>query len=201
MLEIKINQLKSCKIFDKIIISSNSLIAKKISKKYNCNFVLRKDKFSNNITSWSDVITNVIETSRLNKNDIISWCHVTSPLFIDYKKALLKFKQSKKNGYDSLVAVNKFNGFLLDKNLYPVNYNWGKWHDYSQNLPNYYTVNGALFISSVSTILNLNYLIGKKPIKFECADDVSIDIDNEFDFEIAKIIFEKKMKKKFSFNY
>ena len=86
MLEIKINQLKSCKIFDKIIISSNSLIAKKISKKYNCNFVLRKDKFSNNITSWSDVITNVIETSRLNKNDIISWCHVTSPLFIDYKK-------------------------------------------------------------------------------------------------------------------
>ena len=72
----------------------------------------------------------------------------------------------KKNGYDSLVAVNKFNGFLLNDRLYPINYNWGKWHDYSQNLPNYYTVNGALFISTASSILDLNYLIGKNRFIF-----------------------------------
>ena len=196
LLEIKIKQLKLSKAFDKIIISSNSFHAKKLAKKYNCKFVKRVARYSNNITSWSEVITNVVKTSNLKKNDIVSWCHVTSPLFNDYKKAVIKFMKFKKKGYDSLVAVNKFNGFLLNERLYPVNYNWGKWHDYSQNLPNYYTVNGALFISTVSSILDLNYLIGKKPIHFLCSDKVSIDIDTEIDFEIAKIIFKMANAKK-----
>ena len=196
LLEIKIRQLLSCKVFDKIVISSNSIIAKKLSKKYGCKFVTRKDKYSNNVTSWSDVITNVVENANLNYDDIVSWCHVTSPLFNEYKKAIKKFNISKKKGFDSLVAVNKFNGFLLNENLYPVNYNWGKWHNYSQNLPKYYNVNGALFISNVSTILDLNYLIGRKPDKYLCSDYTSIDIDNEIDFEIARIIFKKKMNKK-----
>ena len=197
LLEIKIRQLLSSKIYDKIIISSNSIVAKKISKKYGCKFVSRDNKYSNNITSWSEVITNVVENANLKHNDTVSWCHVTSPLFNEYRKAITKFQKSKKKGFDSLVAVNKFNGFLLNESLYPVNYNWGKWHNYSQNLPKYFNVNGALFILNVSTILNLNYLIGKKPDKYVCSDYTSIDIDNDVDFEIAKIIFRKKIKKRF----
>jgi CMP-N-acetylneuraminic acid synthetase len=193
LLEIKIKQLISEKIFDRIVISSNSNLAKNIAKKYNCNFILREDKFSNNIIAWSDVITTVVKSVNSKKNDNIFWCHVTSPLFNQYKKAFKKYQNSLKKGFDSLVAVNKFSGFLLNENLYPVNYNWGKWHNYSQYLPNYYNVNGALFINKTSTILDLNYLIGKKPDKFLCNDDVSIDIDNEFDFEIAKLIFKKKI--------
>ncbi len=195
LLEIKIKQLLSNKIFDKIIISSNSKYAEKISKKYRCKFIFRGDKYSNNITSWSEVITNVVANANLKNNDTVSWCHVTSPLFNEYKKAIVKFKKSQKKGFDSLVAVNKFNGFLLNENLYPVNYNWGKWHTYSQSLPKYFSVNGALFIANVSTILDLNYLIGKNPDKYLCSDYTSIDIDNEFDFEIAQTIFKRKVKK------
>ena len=196
LLEIKIKQLILSKAFNKIVISSNSPLAKKLAIRYKCNFVKRSSKFSNNITPWSDVITNVVKSSKLKKNDVISWCHVTSPLFKDYKKALKKFNKAKKKGYDSLIAVNRFKGFLLNEKLYPVNYNWGRWHDYSQNLPKYYNVNGALFINTVSNVLNLNYLIGKKPIHYECSDKVSIDIDNEIDFEIAKTIFKMSNKKR-----
>ena len=67
LLEIKIKQLKLSKAFDKIIISSNSFHAKKLAKKYNLKFVKRVARYSNNITSWSEVITNVVKTSNLKK--------------------------------------------------------------------------------------------------------------------------------------
>ena len=47
------------------------------------------------------------------------------PIIQDYKKALEKFNKAKKKGYDSLITVNRFKGFLLNEKLYPVNYNWG----------------------------------------------------------------------------
>ena len=60
LLEIKIKQLILSKAFNKIVISSNSPLAKKLAIRYKCNFVKRSSKFSNNITPWSDVITNVV---------------------------------------------------------------------------------------------------------------------------------------------
>ena len=134
----------------------------KIAKKYKCEFFLRKSKFSNNVTSWSDVIIQVLKDIKFNDGDIISWCHVTSPLFFDYKKVLKKFIKNE-DKYDSIVAVNKFKGFLLNHAYLPVNYSWGKWHQYSQNLPSYYAVNGALFILRLKTANNIyNFFVNNK---------------------------------------
>ena len=137
LFQIKLIQLVRSKQFDRIIVSSDSLDARKISAKYNgVEFYYREKKFCNNKISWSNVINEVLDGKEINKEDIISWCHVTSPFFKNYKSMLEKFKKCKKN--DSMLTLQENKSFILNENLKPINYQFGKWHDYSQNLPKYY---------------------------------------------------------------
>ena len=196
LLEYKIEQLIKIKTIDRIIISSNSKKAKKIATKYKIEFVNRPDYYCDNKVSWSEVIEYVITSIKKTKgNEIIMWCHTTSPLFNEYNKGIKLFLKSEKKGFDSLVSVNEFNEFLLDANANPINYNWGPWHKYSQNLKsNYFTVNGALFIARKSTYQYLKYVIGKNPIMMKTKKQNSLDIDNNIDFNYAKFLVENDKK-------
>ncbi len=196
LLEIKIIQLINSKQFDKIIISSDSEIAKEISKKYkkNVEFHYRHKKYSNNQIKWHEVITEVIRGKKIQKKDIICWCHVTSPFFKKYKNIVDKFLKLERK-YDSIVAVNKFRGFLLNSNFDPVNYQFGQWHKYSQHLSKYYSVNGACFCLRKETIDKMKYLIGEKPNVLICSDLESLDLDTNLDFKVAQILFKKTLLK------
>jgi CMP-N-acetylneuraminic acid synthetase len=192
LLEYKIEQLQKNKNINRIVISSNSKNAKKIAIKYKIDFVNRPEYYCNNKVSWSEVIEYVISSvGKKKSNEIIMWCHTTSPLFNDYSKGIKLFLKCEKKGFDSLVSVNEFNEFLLDSNANPINYNWGPWHKYSQNLKkNYFTVNGALFIARKTTFLNFKYVIGKNPVMMKTKKKNSIDIDNDIDFKYAKFLLE-----------
>ena len=190
--DIKIEQLIKAKLIDKIIISSNNL---KLSKYEKLNkkiiFIKRNNKFCNNIISWSDMISHIIDSNRINDNDIIVWSHTTSPLFSKFDEAISVYKKMEKKGYDSLIGVQKFNGFLLDNNSRPIKYNWGVWHKYSQFLDKYFLVNGSIFIGRKKTFLKTKYLTGINPFKFLCSDIESIDLDTELDFSFAQHIYSR----------
>ena len=190
--DIKIEQLINAKQVNKIIISSNNLILSKYEKlNKKILFIKRNNKFCNNTIPWSDMIYHVINTKQILENDIIVWSHTTSPFFSKFDKAINTFKIIEKKGYDSLIGVQKFNGFLLDNNSRPINYNWGVWHKYSQFLDKYFLVNGAIFIGRKKTFLNTKYLTGINPFKFLCTDIESIDLDTELDFSFAQHIYNK----------
>ena len=40
--------------------------------------------------------------------------------------------------FDCIITVKKFKEFVLDENGKPVNFNFGRWHEWSQNLPQWY---------------------------------------------------------------
>ena len=184
LLDIKVDQLKKSNYIKKIFISSDFKKLKHYEKNNkNIFFINRKKKFCNNIISWSEMIYNVVYNLPCSNNSIIVWSHTTSPFFYRFDDAIKYFLKNEKKGYDSLFSTEKFKGFLIDKSLSPVNYQWGYWHKYSQFLSPYYLINGAIFILRKKTILDSKYIIGKNPINFECTSRESLDIDNEEDFE------------------
>ncbi len=195
LLDILVNKLKKCKAISKIYISSNSNKVKKISQKLKCNYLNRKDKFCNNITPWSDVIYEVVNSIPESDDTIIMWCHTTTPLFDSYKKAIKMYKNLKPKN-DGLISVAKFSQFIVRENKLPLNYSWGVWHPYSQNLENLFYITGALFMAKKKVMLKNRYVISKNP-EYLVADSIeTIDIDTNYDFELAKILYKNRNKLK-----
>ena len=61
----------------------------------------------------------------------------------------------------------------------------------TQDLPKYFTLNGAMYYSQVSALLTSQSFINKNTFGFEMPAYASVDIDTQFDWEIAEIIGQK----------
>ena len=59
-------------------------------------------------------------------NDLVLWCHTTSPLFDNFEKAINQFMLNEKKGYDSLVTTTRYNGFLFRSKLKSFKLSMGK---------------------------------------------------------------------------
>lgn len=194
LLELKIMQLIESECFDRIYISTNSASAHQIAKKYDeVQIIEREDKYCNNVINWSEVITEVANSIPEDEGTAIAWCHATSPLFSNFKECLKLFEENLKNGsYNGLVTVTSLNEFIVNQAVRPVNYSWGVWHQYSQNLEKLYSITGSLFIAEKSEMIKNKYVISTSPLLFEVSPYEAIDIDTEYDFELAKLLFMNK---------
>ena len=193
LLDIKINQLKKANIFDEIYISSDSPDAKKSSELHDVKFIQRDISLCNNITPWSDVIFEVVNSIPESNDAHIAWSHTTSPLFNLFNDCLERYFLNLDAGtHNGLVAVSSCKEFILDEMATPVNYSWGPWHKYSQYLKKYYFVSGALFVSSKEEMLKNRYVISSNPYLFKATAEESVDIDTEFDFKFAQYLINQK---------
>lgn len=182
LLKLKVDQLKASSTISRIYISSDSSRARQLAEDYEVEFLERDPWLCSSEVRWSEVIAGVAET--VPGNPYICWAHTTSPLFRDFDRAVEQFR-SLNETYDSLVTVCPFQGFLLSKQGRPMNYSFGVWHDYSQDLEPLYSVTGALFIAAKANIQKWRYLIGIKPYLMEVDPTMAVDIDNEHDFRLA----------------
>ena len=198
LFELLIDKLIDSKSFDEIYVSSNLHSLKDTLSEKGVNFISRPDEFCNNDVPWSDVIAHVAQSIPEDDNSNIAWCHTTSPTFNRYKEAVSKYlKQKKELKNDGLITVTKSSDFIISEKLQPLNYSWGPWHQYSQFLEKFFYITGALFITTKQNMLKNRYVISRNPFLFEVNNYESIDIDSEYDFELAKILLEnKKIDKK-----
>jgi len=193
LFELKLQHLIEANMFDEIYVSTNSQKAKEVSLRYpNIKVIDRDDYYCNNITLWSDVIYEVVSSIPEDDNVSIAWCHTTSPLFKRYQECIVEYKKSIKDGYNGLITVASLNEFIVSQKARPVNYNWGVWHEYSQNLDKLYSITGAFFIAKKSEMLKNRYVISKKPYLFEVSNFEAIDIDTMYDFKIAQLMYKNK---------
>jgi len=190
LLDIKINQLKKENLFDEIYVSSDSKDAKKSCDKHGIKYLKRDISLCNNITPWSEVIFEVVNSIPEPDATNVAWCHTTSPLFNRFNSCLEKYKNilEKKEG-NGVVAVSRCKEFIVDENATPVNYTWGPWHRYSQHLKKYYFISGALFLTTKNEMLKNRYVISTSPYLMEFTAEESIDIDTEFDYKYAQYVY------------
>ena len=193
LLDILITKLKKCKEISKIYISSNSKKINNISKKNKCFYLERDLRYCNNVTSWSEVIFEVVNNIPENENTVLMWCHTTTPIFDSYKNAISIYK-NKKFKNDGLISVEKYKRFLISEKKKPINYSWGIWHPYSQDIDSVFSVTGALFMMKIKDFKKNRYVISKNPYFLETKNLEGIDIDTKDDFKLAQLLYRNKSK-------
>lgn len=193
LFDLLIEKLIDSKVFDEIYVSSNSKKLQDKTSELGIKYIFRDDKFCNNSIPWSDVVAHVAESIPEDPTSTLAWCHTTSPTFNRYKDAVKKYLELKDKGtHDGLMTVEKSSEFILSEKLQPLNFAWGPWHKYSQYLESYYYMSNTLFISSIKIMIEHKYMVSKNPYLYKLKPYESIDIDNEYDFELAKILMNNK---------
>lgn len=112
LIEYAIETAKKSKVFNNIYINSDSLIFKKIAKKNNINFYLRKKKFGTSNTKSDDVVFDFLKN---NDCDILVWVNPIAPLqsSSEIKKVINYFVKKKLN---SLITTNKVKSHAIYNN-------------------------------------------------------------------------------------
>jgi CMP-N-acetylneuraminic acid synthetase len=195
-----IKEALKIKEFSKVIVSTDSKKIQNISKKYGaeCPF-LRPKNISRDKSLTIDVIKHAVkylDAKSFDKFENIVLLQPTSPFRkkIDIKNAIQKFLKNKRAS--SLISVVEVGDFHPAR-MYYINNNKLEKNKLSeskvgrprQNLKTMYLRNGAIYIIKKKNI-NGNFL-GTFPIGFLMPKDRSLNIDDNYDFEIAKNYIKK----------
>ncbi len=163
------------------------------------DFFKRPKKYSGNKSKISETIVNMLKIYEKNENCIVKniiLLQVTSPLrkLIHIKNAIKLFESKNYQSLSSLceTEVSPFWTNHLENNYSLKNFLNFKFIDkMSQDLPKRYQINGAIFISEKNSYLKYKRFFNRpNSIAFIMPKEYSIDIDNEFDYKIAKNLLE-----------
>lgn len=177
-------------------LSSDSKKILNIAKKYGSIPIIRPKKFSNNLSLANEVIShslNEIKKKFKNFNDIICvYLQPTSPfrnskhvdealrIFIkNDAKALISVEESQKSAYKSII-IKKNRISPLFKKIYLFLNN--------QALIKTYNPNGAIYVFRYKDFVKNQSIPTTDVMPYIMSQKDSLDIDNPFDYKIAKLI-------------
>ena len=157
---------------------------------YGVNFLLRDPELSKDNTHWSDVVTGIINTIPCKDEEDIAWVQVPCPLFDarQFRAALARWLSIPKDLYDCLITVGEMKDFVVDKAGVPLNFQYGRWHAVSQDLPSWYLIQRQFHVMKKETYLRCHYDIGTRPYLYSVSQP-SIDIDTEHEFSYAQYLY------------
>ena len=197
-----IKQAIKSKIFDHIVVSTDSKIILKRAKSYGADgWFIRPKNLASDFSSKIPAIKHaLIESEKFynKKFKFIVDLDVSSPLrkiediinaykFFIKKKAdiLLTGTKSKKNPYFNIVETEK-------KKVRRVE-NIKKKIFRRQDAPKTYDLNASIYIWNRKTLINSDYVIGgkNKTVLYEMPENRSIDIDSELDFKLVEFLLKK----------
>jgi len=191
LLEIKVSQAVQSKYLRNVYVSSDSDEMLKLAESYDAIGIKRDSYFASNTVPMNSVYEYMAK--QLDCEHIV-YLHVTSPLLknqtLDH--CIEKYKCLDPKNYDSLATVNHLHEYLW-KDGKPINYNPGE-HPRSQDLPEVFSLNFAVNIISREKMIKQKNIIGKSFYPIVMDKEESIDVDTEFEFNIAEFLYLKKMK-------
>lgn len=184
----KIHQLKESGVYE-ILVSSDSDVMLDMAKAESVRAEKRPDDLANESRPFGDL---VIHVSELMTGSHLMWAPVTSPTLDGafYKNAMSLYEANLKNGYDSLTTVEDFKHFLIEKNGKPYNFNPDAAVTNSQQLPEMYKWTCGCSIIPVELARKYRFIFGKHPYCLEVSQYYGIDIDTEYDYRMAKAIYD-----------
>ena len=190
---------KSCGLFKRIIVSTDSYNISKIAKKYGAEVpFLRSKKLANDFTSTSDVLIDCINKIS-SQNTKYHFCLYPTTTLLFKKDLINSFKKIKQNDFDLLVPVLDYNVSpyralkFVGKNR--IEYKLKKFaHSRFQDLPRLCHDSGSFYIYKTKSLLRYNRYMPKKTTYYFLDSWRAINIDTESDFKFAEFMF-KYMKK------
>ena len=197
-----INIIKKTKIFNQIIVSTDSKKISDISIQEGAEVpFLRSKKLSNDTCTTHEVILDVIKKINFNKNANI-FCVYPTAIFLlkkDFTNALKIINKKNKNFIfcATRCSSNLQRSFIVNKNL-EINkiMNKKKINKNSQDLLNLYEDLGYFYLAKSNVWLKNNSPITNKSSIIEIPKIRSVDINTYDDLKLAKILYKNKLNEK-----
>jgi pseudaminic acid cytidylyltransferase len=190
-----IETAKKTKIFEKIIVSSDSRKIIGISKKYGAkSYGLREKKYSGDKITINQSLLREILKYNLKDIDIFCCIYPATPL-LDQSMLINAYKKFIKGNYDSLISVTKYDYPIfralkvVKKN---VNFFWKKFEKkMTQDLEETVHDCGYFYFFKTKNFIKNKKIITKNTGFYEIPRNLAIDIDTKIDLKIAKKLFTK----------
>ncbi len=187
------------KLFDNIVVSSDSQKIRKLSKKFGAEVIFsRPKKLSTNYVPKLRAIKHAVINSEKyykKKYDYVVDLDVTAPYrdSNDIKRAFKKFQKSKK---DMLVSVTKsrknpyFNMLEIKNRNISLVKKTSKEVVARQKSPVVYDMNASIYIWKRDKLFKSRNLLQKSLSIYEMSQEKSIDIDTKLDLKINEILIK-----------
>lgn len=200
LLAYTIEAAKEAKIFDEIMVSTDSKEYAEIAKNYGANVpFLRSEILSNDTASSWDVVKDVIlkYNDLMMEFDTVALLQPTSPLRTanDIVKGYKLLEEKEAN---FIVGVCEVDHSPLWSNILPEDCSMENFIKSEflnlprQSIPTYYRINGALYIIRSEYLKSTPEIYSHKSFASVMKKEDSIDIDDEIDFIMAKILIDRK---------
>ena len=184
----------SCNLINNTYVSTEDSEISQISKKYGADVINRPKGLAEDTSSSIDVILNALDY--LENNDVLLDLFIllqpTSPLrtFKDIESSINLFLD---NDCDSLVSVCELDhqvllNFSLKNDYLIRNNNNSFFESRRQELPTYYSLNGAIYITTPDFIRKNKSFYSDKTIPYIMSKEKSIDLDTPFDFKLVEFL-------------
>ena len=185
--------LKS-KYIDKVVVTTDGEEIAKVSKSYGAEVpFMRPDYLSSDTAKTIDVVMHCIEELKKlgEQYDYMVLLQPTQPLrqscHIDEAIELILAKDE-----EALVSVSKVKDHpilmrTIDENGYAVNLLEGSSTKRRQEFPNFYKVNGAIYINKINENLNNETSLNDNKLVYIMDEKYDVDIDEMLDLQIAEI--------------
>lgn len=190
---------QNSKYIDRVILSSEDkeIISRAEEIGFEIPFIRPKELATDEATSM-DVVIHAIQ--ELTEGDTYILLQPTSPLrtTFDIDRCIELQENSKAPSCVSVCQPEKsaYWMFKQDKDSIEPLFGWSYFEKRRQDLPKLYTVNGAIYVASKNTLLDIKtfFIPGMK--FYEMPPERSVDIDNELDLLFcSRILYKEKERK------
>ena len=186
LLSRKIKQLRKILPREKVIVNTESNKIAEHALANGANIHWRDPYYSKgHDASFSELIGHVI--SQIESKHI-AWTPFVVPFFdsTQFRLSFSNYNKKVVNGnHDSLVSVVPFKDYIWDKKQ-PLNYIADHRHTISQDLPNWFQVTNGNYMAPKKTMLEHQYILGKRVFLDIRENSCKIDIDTLHDLKIAR---------------
>jgi CMP-N-acetylneuraminic acid synthetase len=189
LLEMKLKLLSEVDGIDEIIVNSDCDKMLDIGKQYGAKTHKRDEYFASSKATNSEFHRNIAETT---DTDVIFLAPVCAPFVtIESHQDAIDYYCG---GFDSVTSVTEVKSHLwLDGE--PLNYDLSKVPN-SQDLPDVVKLTYGISIIDKEVMYHKGGLVGNTPGFIKLSEKESMDIDTEFEWQIAEIIYKKNKENK-----
>lgn len=193
MLAWSIEAAKKSKMFEKIIVSTDSARYEFIAREYGAKSLLRSMEYATDTASSWDVVKEVLDSVGRwwHSDDTVCLLQPTSPLRTA-EDIIIGYKILRENNAYCVVGVCETDPPMWCNTL-PESGRMenfiNKLHDVPrENLPKYFKINGALYIVGIDYLEHMGSIYGAKTFAYVMPRERSVDVDTEFDFKVAEAL-------------
>ena len=172
---------------------------RKISKEFNAKVIERPQELATDTSSSVDVVLHALDylEEKNNLPEFFVLLQPTSPLRTtkDIDNAIHLFINNECDALISVCEIDHTSMLSLSlKNEFLVpNCDEEFLNKRRQDLPTYYSPNGAIYITTPESLRKNKTFIPKRTIPYVMPKDRSVDLDTSFDFKLAEFLLKNKV--------